>query len=40
MKKNKFISDFSDIPTPRQKMPELEVEERALNFEEVELEED
>jgi heterodisulfide reductase subunit A len=37
MKKSKFITDFKDIPTPRQKMPELPLEERQLNFKEVEL---
>ncbi len=37
MKKDKFITDFEDIPTPRQKMPHLSLEERALNFKEVEL---
>lgn len=36
MKKDKFITDFEDIPTPRQKMPHLSLEERALNFKEVE----
>ncbi len=37
MKKDKFITDFEDIPTPRQKMPHLSLEERRLNFKEVEL---
>ncbi|UCE07441.1 MAG: FAD-dependent oxidoreductase, partial [bacterium] len=37
MKKDKFITDFVDIPTPRQKMPNLSIEERKLNFKEVEL---
>jgi heterodisulfide reductase subunit A len=37
MKKSKFITDFNDIPTPRQKMPELPSQERELNFKEVEL---
>jgi len=37
MKKDKFITDFEDIPTPRQKMPHLTLEERNLNFKEVEL---
>jgi heterodisulfide reductase subunit A-like polyferredoxin len=37
MKKDKFITDFEDIPTPRQKMPHLTIEERKLNFKEVEL---
>ena len=37
MKKPKFIPEFSDIPTPRQIMPELTQEERKLNFKEVEL---
>ncbi len=37
MKKDKFITDFEDIPTPRQKMPHLSLEERKLNFKEVEL---
>ncbi len=36
MKKDKFITDFEDIPTPRQKMPHLSLEDR-LNFKEVEL---
>ncbi|MFH1312578.1 MAG: FAD-dependent oxidoreductase [Candidatus Eisenbacteria bacterium] len=37
MKKPKFISEFKDIPSKRQKMPELPLEERSLNFDEVEL---
>lgn len=37
MKKPKFIPEFDDIPTPRAKMPELALEERRLNFDEVEL---
>lgn len=37
MKKDKFITDFEDIPTPRQKMPHISLEERNLNFKEVEL---
>ncbi|HEX9970866.1 MAG TPA: FAD-dependent oxidoreductase [bacterium] len=37
MKKDKFITDFEDIPTSRQKMPHLSLEERQLNFSEVEL---
>ena len=37
MKKPKFIPEFKDIPTERQKMPELTLEERNLNFKEVEL---
>ncbi len=37
MKKEKFITDFKDIPTPRQKMPHLSLEERKQNFREVEL---
>ena len=37
MKKSKFITDFKDIPAPRQKMPELPLEERQRNFKEVEL---
>lgn len=37
MKKDKFITDFEDIPTPRQKMPHLSLEERNLNFKEVDL---
>jgi len=37
MKKDKFITDFEDIPNPRQKMPHLTLEQRNLNFKEVEL---
>ncbi len=37
MKKDKYIAEFEDIPTPRQKMSELPVEERISNFREVEL---
>jgi heterodisulfide reductase subunit A-like polyferredoxin len=37
MKKGKFITDFKDIPTPREKMPHLPLEERKENFREVEL---
>ena len=37
MKKDKFITDFDDIPTPRQKMPHLSLEDRKLNFSEVDL---
>jgi heterodisulfide reductase subunit A-like polyferredoxin len=37
MKKPKYIPEFKDIPSPRAKMPELPVEDRHLNFEEVEL---
>jgi heterodisulfide reductase subunit A-like polyferredoxin len=37
MKKPKFITDFADIPTERQKMPELPLDERKGSFEEVEL---
>ncbi|MBC8450596.1 FAD-dependent oxidoreductase, partial [bacterium] len=37
MKKPKFIVEFDDIPTPRAKMRELDLEERHLNFDEVEL---
>jgi len=37
MKKDKYITDFQDIPTPRQKMPHLSLEDRKLNFKEVEL---
>ena len=37
MKKPKFIPEFDDIPTPRTRMPELELEERRGNFDEVEL---
>jgi heterodisulfide reductase subunit A-like polyferredoxin len=37
MKKPKFITEFKDIPTERARMPELPVERRAGNFDEVEL---
>ncbi|HVP56583.1 MAG TPA: FAD-dependent oxidoreductase [bacterium] len=37
MKKPKFVPEFADIPAARVKMPELEPEERRLNFKEVEL---
>jgi len=37
MKKSKFIPPFKDIPSGRQKMPHLPLEDRALNFKEVEL---
>jgi ferredoxin len=37
MKKPKYIPEFPDIPSPRQKMPELPVADREGNFEEVEL---
>jgi heterodisulfide reductase subunit A-like polyferredoxin len=37
MKKPKFIPEFDDIPTSRIKMPELAIDERRLNFTEVEL---
>ncbi len=37
MKKPKFIAEFDDIPTSRAKMPELPLNERKLNFTEVEL---
>ena len=37
MKKPKYIPEFKDIPTPRHKMPELEIDERRGNFNEVEL---
>ena len=37
MKKPKYIPEFSDIPAPRHRMPELEIEERRGNFNEVEL---
>ena len=36
MKKSKFITDFKDIPGPREKMPHLPLEERE-SFREVEL---
>ncbi len=34
----RYLIEFKDIPTERQKMPELPAEERASNFSEVELE--
>ena len=37
MKKPKFIPEFADIPKKRTRMPELHVDERRLNFKEVEL---
>ncbi|MFH0777647.1 MAG: hypothetical protein V2A71_03345, partial [Candidatus Eisenbacteria bacterium] len=37
MKKSKFITDFSDIPKRREKMPHLHLEERTQSFREVEL---
>ena len=37
MKKSKFITDFKDVPTPREKMPHLPLEARKENFREVEL---
>jgi hypothetical protein len=37
MKKSKFITEFKDIPTPREKMPHIPLEERKQNFREVEL---
>ncbi len=37
MKKSKFITEFKDIPSPREKMPHLPSEERKENFREVEL---
>jgi heterodisulfide reductase subunit A-like polyferredoxin len=37
MKRPKFIPEFKDIPSGRQKMPELPLDERKLNFKEVEL---
>ncbi len=37
MKKPKYIPEFKDIPSPRAEMPELPLEERHLNFKEVEL---
>ena len=37
MKKPKFIAEFSDIPGKRIRMPELSLEERSLNFKEVEV---
>ncbi|UCF78277.1 MAG: FAD-dependent oxidoreductase [Candidatus Eiseniibacteriota bacterium] len=36
MKKSKFITEFGDIPAPREKMPHLPLEERGQSFEEVE----
>ncbi len=33
----RYIIDFNDIPSARQRMPELEVKDRISNFEEVEL---
>ena len=36
MKKDKFITDFEDIPCSRQKMPHLSLDDRKLSFEEVE----
>ena len=36
MKKDKFITEFDDIPSPRQKMPHLSLDDRKLSFEEVE----
>lgn len=37
MKRPKHIPEFADIPAERVRMPELELEERRLNFREVEL---
>ena len=37
MKKSKYIPEFKDIPTPREKMPHIPLEERKQNFREVEL---
>ena len=37
MKKPKYIPEFKDIPSARAEMPELPVEDRHLNFDEVEL---
>lgn len=37
MKRPKFIPEFADIPRQRTKMPELAVDQRRLNFSEVEL---
>lgn len=37
MKRPKLIPQFRDIPSPRQPMPELSLEERKLNFREVDL---
>lgn len=36
-KYQRYLIDFNDIPSERQRMPELEVERRKTNFEEVEL---
>ncbi|MBC8180353.1 FAD-dependent oxidoreductase [candidate division KSB1 bacterium] len=36
MKKDKFITDFEDIPGSRQKMPHLSLDDRKLSFDEVE----
>ena len=36
-KRGRYIIDFKDIPSKRHSMPELEVDERKDNFEEVEL---
>jgi heterodisulfide reductase subunit A-like polyferredoxin len=36
MKKSKFIIEFKDIPSPREKMPHIPLEERKQNFREVE----
>ncbi len=36
-KDKRYVIEFSDIPSDRQKMPELEVSERVDNFREVEL---
>lgn len=35
--RGRYIIDFSDIPSQRHHMPELEVEQRIANFDEVEL---
>ena len=37
MKKSKFITEFKDIPSPREKMPHIPLGERKQNFREVEL---
>ncbi len=37
-RKGRYLIEFQDIPAERQKMPELPAEERASNFDEVELE--
>jgi heterodisulfide reductase subunit A-like polyferredoxin len=37
MKRDKFITEFSDIPAPREKMPHLPLEDRNESFNEVEL---